>query len=402
MTALGHDLRVIRERRKRSIADIHWETRIPMRILESIEDGSIFENADVPETYVRSYVRTIGKALQIPDRKLIHALNAQKAGAYDSHLLKESPPEQTPATPQGALFDGDDPESYSFSSHSQAERPGPPSMQSVDWASKLKYKPGIRLSPWILWVSGILVVILVASGFVWGLRILSGPGEGSLAEEAAPVDNTSAAASDAPSIGSETEPVEVAAEDSAFDERSMIPEAGNPAFDGGGIPTPSEEPPSSDSPPASAAQSADVPTPAATQSAQTAPAAANPNRAARTAPPQPPAVEPVTIFIHASGTSLNGLQLSSDLLEGTRSLNLEEGQAVRFQAGESLELAGPTGRLTLYVNGRIVQGLNTLYFDRTSRKVILSRSDLETLAGDAPGIDTLPVTIPPDSIITLP
>ncbi|TVQ66855.1 MAG: hypothetical protein EA360_05060 [Balneolaceae bacterium] len=88
MTTIGKDLEKIRMAVGLTIEDVHHATKISVSILLSIENGSIFEDKNIANTYVRSYVRSYGRALKIDDELLIKALDQQETGNYNQLLLE--------------------------------------------------------------------------------------------------------------------------------------------------------------------------------------------------------------------------------------------------------------------------------------------------------------------------
>lgn len=98
MATIGKDLVRIRMAEGLTIEDMHHATKIPVAILESIENGSIFEDKTVANTYVRTYVRSYGRALKIDDSLLIKGLDQQETGNYNQLLLEGYAPVSTEAT----------------------------------------------------------------------------------------------------------------------------------------------------------------------------------------------------------------------------------------------------------------------------------------------------------------
>lgn len=91
MAQLQDDLIAIRQQLKLSADDIHDKTRLSTLVIRQIEDGSIFES-DQNKTYVRSFVRTYARALNIRDEDMIEALNQLDRGQYHNYLRKKYAP----------------------------------------------------------------------------------------------------------------------------------------------------------------------------------------------------------------------------------------------------------------------------------------------------------------------
>lgn len=91
MPALGKDLSKIRSHLGLSIQDVQHYTKIPVTTLRSIEDGTIFGHPEENQTYIRSFVRSYGRALKIDDDVMIKALDQNERGNYSNLLLEEYP-----------------------------------------------------------------------------------------------------------------------------------------------------------------------------------------------------------------------------------------------------------------------------------------------------------------------
>ena len=75
MPSIGKDLQKIRQHLGYSIEDIQQSTKIPVATLRQIESDEIFEGSEENLTYVRSFVRSYGRALKISDDLMIKALD---------------------------------------------------------------------------------------------------------------------------------------------------------------------------------------------------------------------------------------------------------------------------------------------------------------------------------------
>ena len=67
MSVLSQELCALRKERKLSIQDVYEKTRIDVQTIEAIEDGSIFHHEDKNKPYLRSFIRTYAKAIQVAD-----------------------------------------------------------------------------------------------------------------------------------------------------------------------------------------------------------------------------------------------------------------------------------------------------------------------------------------------
>ncbi len=86
MPSIGKDLAKIRTSLGLTLQDIQATIKIPMDTLEKIENGTIYEDSEHGKTYVRSFIRSYGRALKIDNEVMINGLNQQETGNYN-HLL---------------------------------------------------------------------------------------------------------------------------------------------------------------------------------------------------------------------------------------------------------------------------------------------------------------------------
>ncbi|HYW35637.1 MAG TPA: helix-turn-helix transcriptional regulator [Balneolaceae bacterium] len=88
MASLGNDLATLRKERELSVQDVYDITKIPIYIIQSIEDDSIFKQIDENTTYVRNYVRSYSRALGIEEAKIVKALNQIQEENYQGGLIE--------------------------------------------------------------------------------------------------------------------------------------------------------------------------------------------------------------------------------------------------------------------------------------------------------------------------
>ena len=91
MPSIGKDLQKIRVHLGYTIQDIQQSTKIPVSTLKDIENDYIFDRSDEGTTYVRSFVRSYGRALRIDDNVMIKALDQHAIGNYSNLLLQDFP-----------------------------------------------------------------------------------------------------------------------------------------------------------------------------------------------------------------------------------------------------------------------------------------------------------------------
>ena len=86
MPSLAEDLKNIRRDHRLSIQDMYELTRIPLDIIKAIEDGTLFEDESRNPTYIRSFVRTYARALKISEEDIVAGLDDQIIGVYNGFL----------------------------------------------------------------------------------------------------------------------------------------------------------------------------------------------------------------------------------------------------------------------------------------------------------------------------
>lgn len=85
----SRDMRRIREEHDISIEDIHEDTRIAKTLLESFEEGSIYDHPTFNRVYLRSFVRVYAEAIELAPDEALDALEAALDGTYGNGLAVE-------------------------------------------------------------------------------------------------------------------------------------------------------------------------------------------------------------------------------------------------------------------------------------------------------------------------
>lgn len=201
MPSLGNDLAAIREEKGISIEQIHNATKIPVHILNAIEDNSIFDELDQNATYIRSYIRSYAKQLDIDEERIIRALDQVEIGTYSGLLqddyegplpkfqsrhrdtdeeekqeekAKESGPKSEKEEPEAEPQEPVEPPKTSRQTGSQKQKPPEPSrrdhsseqptIQSVDWVDMGKrFKPLKSQTPMRIGIAAIALLVVSAA-----------------------------------------------------------------------------------------------------------------------------------------------------------------------------------------------------------------------------------------------
>lgn len=85
----SRDMRLIREDRDISIDALHKETRISRTLIESFEQGGLYEHSTFNEVYLRSFVRAYAEVIDISSEQVLEGLNAALEGTYEDALAQE-------------------------------------------------------------------------------------------------------------------------------------------------------------------------------------------------------------------------------------------------------------------------------------------------------------------------
>ncbi len=89
MSTLAEDLKTCRKRLNISLEDISKNTRVPVSLFASMEDGSFFSNPAFTRTYIRSFTRMYGKAIKLDEADIVRALDEDEAEMYSGFLHKK-------------------------------------------------------------------------------------------------------------------------------------------------------------------------------------------------------------------------------------------------------------------------------------------------------------------------
>lgn len=251
MPALGKDLSKIRSHLGLTVQDVQHLTKIPVSTLKSIESGEIFSHPEENQTYIRSFVRSYGRALKIDDDVMIKALDQNEAGNYNHLLLDDYPglapqeqaqPEHEPEEQPEIDEEHEDPPNeetpeteFSFENRETAEKDASqkpqnqeeepeiaetatpqnnvkpktadtgPSVKSVDWADVgRKFSQEKKHTP--VWIVGLIIVLIIAAFVAYFLYENGFFSLGDLSQQDAPqeqMETENAASQDNLSLGLE-------------------------------------------------------------------------------------------------------------------------------------------------------------------------------------------------------
>ncbi|SHK14080.1 helix-turn-helix domain-containing protein [Rhodothermus profundi] len=189
MRRLAHDLQRIRKKRKRSLEDIHQETKIALELLQHFERTALYDHERYNPVYLRSFVRTYANAIGIEASPVLEALELAFEGRYRNQLavqfLGEDPlPEPEPEA--GAV--AAEPPSEAATDRATARQPQAP-LPLVAAPGGLERME--RPASWKVWAGGVAVAIGIGLGLWYLLRPMPTP-----PPEHLPIDTAVASAPD--------------------------------------------------------------------------------------------------------------------------------------------------------------------------------------------------------------
>ena len=85
----SEDLRRIREERDISIDDVHADTRIAKTLIESFEEGRLYDHPTYNRVYLRSFVKEYAKVVDISEDAALSGLEAALEGTYQNALADQ-------------------------------------------------------------------------------------------------------------------------------------------------------------------------------------------------------------------------------------------------------------------------------------------------------------------------
>lgn len=382
MSSLGKDLASIRQHQHLSLEDIYDSTRIPVHIIESIEDDTLFTEINENATYIRSFVRSYAKALKINDEAIIKALDQVENGEYDGSLTKEDARIQTETTshettdhlkttsdteeedpskgkkaprPQEKkplTYERDKITSGRTAAYNQADpnrqynqsTPPPPNVNSINWADMGKkfYQFDAKSRFWLIG----LIIVLIAGGAAFYFYYQSGGFMQNSGTPAADSLNTSSSVTvpDSLDLGAESD-------------TSL----------------------------------------AATNLSDTTNQADNRQKEqdeqAYTMP------DTLELIIYAAHDKLEPVRVLSDINDRLSPYWIEKGDAMKFDFVERIQLRGQYGRLILMYNDHVINNFMEQFYNRDQRFVIIQREVFDDPKWYTAPPDSFPANVPPPSII---
>lgn len=335
MASLGQDLAAIRKQKHMSLEDLHNATKIPKHILQAIEDDTIFTDFSENKTYIRSYVRSYGKAVKLDDEQVVDALNKFEEGQYTGQLLQEEEisgeaEAETTAEefreadeekgPDDMVHDHvpESPGEQQAEASAGAERiPPPPSVDSVDWADM-----GRRFTPLQsksrMWI-GIVVILMIVLAVVFFWIYQNNP--------------------------------------DLLSSNQVSPETTQNLSQPGVVP---------DSLQLNLSNSEDT-----NASSFTANTDSDTETPAQTLP------DTLSMLIYAAYGKLEPVRVYTDVMDNLNPYWIEYGEAFRFEFVNEIRLRGQYSRMELLVNGHPIENFRQRFYDSDTSMVVIERSLFE-------------------------
>lgn len=351
MPSLGNDLASIREQRGLSIEDVHHSIKIPVAILKSIEDDSIFTTLDENVTYIRSYIRSYARALKIDNRQIIRALDQTENGQYSGFLIEQeedriSPPVSSDKTAEAdkkpeTSSDDSEPKPSSppkpakkpeaVPNHTQRTSSVTPTVNTVDWVDM-----GRRFSPlqtksraWII-ITFLVLILAATAAFVVYQNYYTGNSNtpGSSSHDMAAAETTSSS-TDSLQLNLQA-PVEESQKDVSVSETTLsaLPDT-------------------------------------------------------------------LTMIIYAAYDILEPVRVYTDVMDSLNPYWIEHEEAYRFDFVNTIRIRGQYSRMELMLNGHIIENFRQRFYNNNSGMLEIDRNIFENDPKWLQPPDSLGIDVPP-------
>lgn len=369
--SLGKDLASLRKSQNLSLEDIQNAIKIPVNILKSIEDESIFSDPSNNNTYVRSFVRSYAKVLKIEDEVIVKALDEHEQGMYSGGLISGDEPKadyHPPISSEQTFFsepDDDDDEYEAEPSEETKPEPSPepvkpskpiqPQTANSDDTSDIKNinwvdignsftMDGKRSKTWVIIAVSILIVAVLATMYIYrdsisGMFTSSPDEESQMMENTPPTQDNMATSVDSSAAQGVITPQDF----SAGDENTSNAETDGSLTSLG---------------------------------------------------------DTLTVVVFAAYDQLDPVRVTSDFNDITNPFWMEQGEAYYFDFQDSLLVRGQYSDLLLMFNGHVIENPRQNHFDDILNSIVITRDLLNQQRYLAPAPEEFPLNIaPPDSII---
>jgi cytoskeletal protein RodZ len=372
MASLGQDLALIRKDQNLSLDQVNKATKIPLRILRSIEDDSIFADFDNNATYIRSYVRSYAKALTIDEKAVIYALDKRQKNGYSGSLRDawdgDIDWDKVESKDSGEASESKPQDSDMVHDHSPEFQPGPgPSesknrtrpvstestvdqsqVRSINWADIGRDFNPMRSTRPDIWMGVIGVVLILLIGtlsyfYFSGSDTASEPPQEQQAQATTQQSSSAAVSTDSLQLN---------------------------------VVSPMDE---------------DSPTVVEDTSGVSL---QNESQALESLP------DTLNIVLYAAYGKLEPVRVSTDIMDNVNPYWVEQGDALRFNFVNEMEIRGQFSNIVLLLNGHVIQDFREQFYNPDTRLVEINRSFFENdPKWLQPAPDSLDIDAPPPSSI---
>lgn len=359
--SIGKDLASIRKKQGLTLEEIQSSIKIPLPTLKEIENDSIFEDYETNKTYVRSFVRSFARTLQIPEEDIVEALDAYENNTYSGSLLTADDTRTTQDSDSDSVIVNEEEREPGFDLSNvkapdiEEVAPGTPSVKNVNWADMGKkfslHHSTRKVRITVISVVTLLLILLVSGYFFWDT--LTGTPEDEVAtttdkvdeEEpsivaplipSTPVDSSTTQNETTPSGSEEEISVENTDDIAEPDETEILPEG----LEG------------------DEAETMPVNREITSENMQSLP-------------------DTLTLLVYAAFDKLEPVRVTSDLNWRTNPFWMEKGLAYKFDFSDSVLVKGQYSRMLLLFNGHVIEDPLSSYFSEEFDSILLTRDDLD-------------------------
>ncbi|MDQ7041616.1 MAG: helix-turn-helix transcriptional regulator [Rhodothermus sp.] len=165
MRRLAHDLRRIREKQKRTLQEIHNETKIALELLEHFERTALYDHDRYNLVYLRSFARTYATAVGIDPAPVLQALAQAFEGRYRNQLAVQFLGEEPLPEPEVEVVEAPVPATPPAGQPVQQSTPSLPLVPTPGGLERLE-----RSRPWKAWMLRAVMAAAVGVGLWYLLR----------------------------------------------------------------------------------------------------------------------------------------------------------------------------------------------------------------------------------------
>jgi len=334
--SLGKDLAIVRNKLGLTLEEIQGQIKIPIYVIQSIENDSIFSEIETNKTYTRSFVRSYAKVLKLSDSLIVEALDLIEAGMYaagtilDDELAKK----HSPLIKPDVLDDHSENSKLIFVKPDIEEAPQKPTptVENVNWADLGRQFNEPTANPKIIFpvvialvIIGIAIVIYIYREPIFSIFKSSDEPEISEVLES----NNQQILTDVVSDSTSLNTTDHAAQDSEPVNNSILQNNDSQV-----------------------------------------------SNSVYTTGFSSVLADTITVTVYAAFNKLEPVRITSDFNWRTNPFWMEQGEAFNFSFVDTLLIRGQYNRMLLLFNGHAIDDPFGNYYDNTFDSIILTRNIL--------------------------